>query len=134
MIEQKAWGTTELLYADRGVQLARICVVKGGFSSIHRHRNKHNLFWIVRGRLAVRIFLRGNYNEPAREKILDANENALTFQATFTALNNTWHQFEALEDVVCLEKYVPAAGRGDIDVGDIERLVGELGVGGVRHG
>ena len=52
----KPWGTSERLVDDGSVQLERIQIVSGGYSSIHVHVEKWNQFWVAYGALVVVVF------------------------------------------------------------------------------
>ena len=57
-IVEKPWGTTETILASEKIHVELIRVVAGGYSSKHYHKNKDNLFYVVSGKLFVRIFKR----------------------------------------------------------------------------
>lgn len=115
MIEQKIWGTTEDIYSDDKLLIARIRVVKGGYCSIHYHQYRDNLFVVHAGTLLVHIFdglpktVRVNAGEQIRVPAGIA------------------HQFDAVTAVQCDEIYTPIAGAA-IDKLDIVRY----SEGGVR--
>jgi len=49
----KVWGKTAVLFAQNNVEVHRIEILPGGYSSKHKHEHKHNLFCIESGRLLV---------------------------------------------------------------------------------
>ncbi len=51
----KAWGKSELIYANHLVEIQKISVLPGGYSSLHHHKNKSNIFTIISGSLDVYV-------------------------------------------------------------------------------
>ena len=112
----KVWGTTQCLFRGNNVELHRITVRKGGFSSKHQHAHKFNKFVVESGSLEVVI-----YREDAGRIIEDVT--------TLRAGDSTYvepglfHRFQALEETTALEVYWVQLDQGDIfreDVGGIE--------------
>ncbi len=80
-------------------RLELIRVVAGGYSSKHYHKNKDNLFYVVSGKLFVRIFKRVVGDGSI---ILDERRSCLY---PFLVSWGIIHQFEAVTDVVAYEVY-----------------------------
>ncbi len=120
MIIEKPWGSSERLIHDYTVQLERIQIVKGGYSSKHWHKRKRNLFWVTSGKLAIYTFVfnkDGPHVEPhkvARSWLLTPANAPLCIEPDII------HQFVALERTLCYEMYV--AGGGHVEPEDIVRL------------
>lgn len=55
-MSEKPWGRTERVHVDGRVQLERITIQPGGFSSVHLHEFKTNGFLVIQGELIVRRF------------------------------------------------------------------------------
>jgi len=51
MIEKKLWGTSEEISNN----FYKICIEKNGFSSMHCHEKKYNLFYIESGYLTIKF-------------------------------------------------------------------------------
>lgn len=92
----KPWGKTYRLPMPSGSEVHIAYIKKGGKSSFHLHENMVNVFFIVSGRLLVKL-------EYGDEVILGP-EDVLPIE-TFNK-----HSFEALEDTVLVESY------GQVDI------------------
>ena len=53
---QKTWGWSTRVYSSDELQVERIFIKVGGFSSIHLHERKYNQFVVTLGTLAVNYF------------------------------------------------------------------------------
>lgn len=111
----KPWGMFSRLYQDQFLIVDHIKAKRGGFSSIHYHERKTNLFVVERGMLQVSTYIRS---------ALDSNEVIKQGIATllpgyeFVVMPGMLHQFLALEDSWAYEVYWGAM----IDPDDIVRL------------
>lgn len=117
-MEQKNWGFSCPLYRDPALELVRIVVRLGGYSSRHLHECKHNTFLVSKGRLQIWS------EEEGRPEIRDVGpeDGMLTIPAGVP------HQFLALEDqTVAYEFYTPASGT-HVEPSDIVRFT----IGGIR--
>ena len=93
---EKIWGQSDRLHIDDFIQLERLTIAKGGYSSIHMHRYKWNCFVVQSGTLVIKVF-----------------DHAIRLMRTqeLTAQNHYWvpplrrHQFLAQTDVVAYELY-----------------------------
>lgn len=103
----KVWGQTELLEANGVLEFHRIDIKKGGVCSQHKHQFKWNGFYVITGKMIIRVWK--NDYELTDETILGPGD--------YTKVAPTeYHQFEALEDTVALELYW-----AEFDHNDIER-------------
>jgi mannose-6-phosphate isomerase-like protein (cupin superfamily) len=113
-IEEKAWGTKEILNISDSGQLDFLIIQKGGYCSKHRHFQKYNLFYVITGTLKVTLFLK----DGEREYIIgdDCPKRKLIVRP------GTYHQFKALDEVECIEQSFV-----QYSVEDIQRI-GEGGI------
>jgi len=84
----KVWGTNTEIYQNDLCSINVLRVKRGGTCSLHFHKSKYNIFYVISGKLEVRTEL-GN-------SILSENQN-------FLVNPGTKHCFHALEDVVAVE-------------------------------
>jgi mannose-6-phosphate isomerase-like protein (cupin superfamily) len=114
-MQGKVWGKTECLIARPGFEMHRIEVKANGYCSKHRHRHKHNMFFVERGALDVVVFRESGLTDTTRCRagMKTSIEPGLL------------HLFEAVEPTVAYEIYWPA----EIDANDIMRET----TGGVRQ-
>ncbi len=111
---EKPWGEASPLYDDQYVEISRIVVRRGGYSSRHKHLHKNNAFLVVRGRLSLTCF---NENGSTR-RILSPRDGICTVD------KGVEHRFEALEEnTIAYEFYYGEHGRA-IDLADIVRCDG----------
>ena len=114
MRQGKNWGYTTEVFVSQNVEVHVIEIVKGGYCSIHDHK-KVNIFHVISGKLRVKVWMDERLID---ETIIGKGETTAVY-ALFK------HQFEALEDTVCLEIY-----HIFLEPGDINRKIGS--VGGVK--
>lgn len=110
-VATKPWGQSTRVLLTKRVQVERIDVMEGGFSSIHLHQEKHNLFHVTRGRLAVRWF---------NESLMHYATNMLFPGQSLHVYPGHIHQFQADTDVEAIETYF--TDERQIDPDDIERF------------
>lgn len=103
----KVWGTTRQIFDCNNVEIHDITTHAGGYCSKHRHRHKHNAFYVFSGRLLIRVW-KNNY-DLVDETIVGPGEYTIVPASEY-------HQFEALEDTMALEVYWVS-----LDPDDIER-------------
>ena len=109
----KLWGVTQLAFAFNSVESHGIVVNKGGFCSRHIHTEKWNRFFVLKGKLAVRLYLYDKF---------DAVDETVIGPGQVTDVPpKTWHEFEALEDVFAVEFYWVTLNAQDIDRDDDQR-------------
>ena len=94
----KIWGETEEIYNNGILSVNVLHVKKGGFCSEHQHARKSNLFHIVSGRLQI-VQWQGCTEGEAPDATVAVSGESTAIPA------GVWHQFEALEDTLCLEIY-----------------------------
>jgi mannose-6-phosphate isomerase-like protein (cupin superfamily) len=108
MWDEKQWGRNTWLHYSPDLEICRAEIERGGYSSMHRHKNKHNLFVVLSGKLVIK-------NETLMTDCLivpgDAPVNVHARQ---------WHRFISLDRTVLIEVY-SKAGHAPIDLVDIER-------------
>jgi len=104
MIQGKVWGTTEAIFALNNVEVHRIDIRSGGFSSRHRHAHKWNMFFIENGLLEITTW---KANGVIDSTVLDRNE-------TTAIPPGELHQFKALTNVVAYEIYWVSLNPDDI--------------------
>lgn len=91
-IEEKIWGYKHRLYIDSYAIVDRLFIKKGGYSSLHYHKEKYNRFYVESGSLLIYIQGSGEFLVGREEiyKVFDVDCGKI-------------HQFRALTDVVCFE-------------------------------
>lgn len=87
MKEDKLWGVSEEIASN----FFRISVEKGGFSSMHYHLKKYNLFYVESGHLRI--------------EFKDRVSQILTSKDKLIIPPGVWHRFQALTEVVAYELY-----------------------------
>ena len=102
----KIWGSTCKLFDLNNVEVHRIEVKSGGYCSEHRHKYKHNMFYVESGRLWIRKWLTSS--QPVDIAVEAGNKLSVP--------PGIVHRFEALEATVAYEIYW-----AELDE-DIERL------------
>ena len=111
MRQGKNWGYTTDVFKSQSVEVHIIEVAKGGFCSIHNHR-KVNIFYVISGKLRIKVWM--------DKKLID--ETIIKKGETSAVYAGFEHQFEGLEDTVCLEIY-----HIFLEPGDINRRKGSQG-------
>ena len=109
----KVWGTTQVVFDWNNVEVNRLLPIKSSFCSEHRHHSKHSRFFVLRGKIHVKIF---------RDDLTDVVE--LGPGGSTDIPPNVWHQFDVDEDSDVIEIYWV-----ELDADDIERRT----KGGVRE-
>ncbi|MHA1279801.1 MAG: cupin domain-containing protein [Candidatus Helarchaeota archaeon] len=91
----KIWGETEEIFNNGIVSVNHLKIKKGGFCSEHYHKKKSNMFFIINGNLAIKIW-----------KDDGITDETVIWPGESTTVNpGIYHQFRALTDVECLEIY-----------------------------
>tara|TARA_B100000902_G_scaffold337853_1_gene339026 strand:+ start:1005 stop:1358 length:354 start_codon:yes stop_codon:yes gene_type:complete len=109
MKEEKIWGFTEEIFANRLFEFHRLEYKKGFNCSEHIHKYKWNAFYIESGKMIVRVWNSKSDLEDYEEFILKSGD--------FKKVEpGRYHQFEGLEDGVAFEVYW-----GEFNHDDIER-------------
>ena len=105
----KVWGNTSTIFQKNNVEMARIEINNGGYCSKHKHKYKHNMFFVEEGQLQVTI-----YRSDAGQILEDVT---ILNKGDFTYVEpGLYHSFKSLEDTVAFEIYWV-----ELDVNDIER-------------
>ena len=107
----KAWGKSELIYANHIVEIQRITVLPGGYSSLHYHKNKSNIFSIVQGSLDV-------YQTTPDKKY----ELSLDGLKCCEIVPGTNHRFYSKNGAEAFEIYLIKNGSELLNLNDIIRL------------
>lgn len=108
--EDKPWGRVAHAPVSPCCIISYLETKAGGFSSIHLHRSKSNLFIVITGIIRVRCF--------------GVNESEIILEAGDTAAINAgiYHCFEVIESGLVVEVYCPKVVGTSIDLNDIVRL------------
>lgn len=86
MTKVKAWGLTWPVFIGKGVEVHRLNMCPGGFSSEHRHRVKTNDFYLLSGSVTIRVGLGGGQWQEFK---MPSGRTALMVEA------GDWHQLVA---------------------------------------
>ena len=108
----KVWGETEEIFNNGVVSVNHLKIKKGGFCSEHYHERKANMFFIISGNLAIKLWEPGD-DRPMHRDIPD--ETVLWPGESTTIKPGVIHQFRALTDVECMEIYNVELRGEDID-------------------
>lgn len=112
--KRKIWGHTMTLFVNATSSVHYLWIGAGGYCSEHRHSQKENVFFVVRGELKIHWW--EGEKQTKQSTILSPRDY-------FTVPIGVWHQFEATQDTECIEIY-----NYIYDSIDIERR----SVGGIR--
>jgi len=106
MIAGKVWGQTELIHANGVLEFHRIDFRTGGVCSKHKHQFKWNGFYVISGRMKVKVWQK-DQQDLVDETILGPGD--------FTRVKPGYmHQFEGIEDGVAFELYWAEFNHDDI--------------------
>ena len=101
----KIWGQTELIHANGVLEFHRIDFKAGGVCSKHKHNFKWNGFYVVSGRMKIRVW----------QKDYDLIDETILEPGDFTTVKpGLMHTFEGLEDGVAFELYWAEFNHDDI--------------------
>jgi len=106
----KIWGTNDEIYSNDLCSVNILRVKKGGTCSYHSHKAKHNVFYVISGQLKIKT---------------DKGDSVLSQGHSFTVFAGTKHQFQALEETICIEVMFVKYSHDDIDresVGYLEKM------------
>ena len=104
-IAGKIWGQTELIHANGVLEFHRIDYKAGGVCSKHIHEFKWNGFYVVSGKMIIRVW----------QKDYDLVDETILGPGDFTKVKpGVLHQFEGLEDGVAFELYWAEFNHSDI--------------------
>ena len=101
----KIWGQTELVHANGVLEFHRIDFKAGGVCSKHKHQFKWNGFYVVSGKMKIRVW----------QKDYDLIDETILGPGDFTRVKpGLMHSFEGLEDGVAFELYWAEFNHDDI--------------------
>ncbi len=101
----KIWGQTELVHANGVLEFHRIDFKAGGVCSKHKHQFKWNGFYVISGRMKIRVW----------QKDYDLIDETILGPGDFTRVKpGLMHSFEGLEDGVAFELYWAEFNHDDI--------------------
>jgi mannose-6-phosphate isomerase-like protein (cupin superfamily) len=108
-IQGKVWGTTQCIFKTDATEAWFINAKKGGYCSEHFHKHKWNRFFVIKGKMNIKIFRNDNDEDLIDQTTLGPGQSTDVQPGVF-------HIFEALEDCQALEIYWVS-----LDPDDIER-------------
>ena len=88
----KIWGTNEEIYNNDLCSVNLLKINKGGTCSYHVHKAKHNVFYVISGKLAIET-----------DFSLGRTRTILLPGQSFTVFAGTKHQFQAIEETIAIE-------------------------------
>jgi len=101
----KIWGQTELIHANGVLEFHRIDFKAGGVCSKHKHQFKWNGFYVVSGKMKIRVW----------QKDYDLIDETILGPGDFTRVKpGLMHSFEGMEDGVAFELYWAEFNHDDI--------------------
>ena len=112
MIQGKCWGSTKSLLSNKALEFHEIQFKNGHRCSKHKHNTKFNLFYVISGKLLIRVW-KNAYDLVDETKLLPGQLTVVQ--------PGEYHQFEALSDGVALELYWSEFDPNDI----VRETVGE---------
>jgi quercetin dioxygenase-like cupin family protein len=101
----KIWGKTQEIFKNFNFEVHNISIRKGGYCSKHKHVFKYNMFFVISGRLKIKVWK--NDYKVCDETILEKGEKTVVGPGEY-------HQFEALDRTKALEIYYPESIQKDI--------------------
>ena len=101
----KIWGQTELIHANGVLEFHRIDYKAGGVCSKHKHEFKWNGFYVVSGKMKIRVW----------QKDYDLIDETILGPGDFTHVKpGLYHSFEGIEDGIAFELYWAEFNHNDI--------------------
>jgi mannose-6-phosphate isomerase-like protein (cupin superfamily) len=101
----KIWGQTELIHANGVLEFHKIDYKAGGVCSKHKHQFKWNGFYVVSGKMKIRVW----------QKDYDLIDETVLGPGDFTRVKpGLMHSFEGMEDGVAFELYWAEFNHDDI--------------------
>ena len=101
----KIWGQTELIHANGVLEFHKIDYKAGGVCSKHKHQFKWNGFYVVSGKMKIRVWQRD----------YDLVDETVLGPGDFTRVKpGLMHSFEGIEDGVAFELYWAEFNHDDI--------------------
>lgn len=111
----KIWGVNNEIYSNDICSVNILSLKKGGTCSLHVHQFKHNLFYVISGKLKIHTEL---------------GDSILSSGQSFVILPNTKHLFAALEETIAVEVMFVKYDHADIKrekVGFVDPGIAEEG-------
>ena len=106
VVSGKVWGETRLLFKNDNFEVHRIMIFKNAECSKHKHRFKHNIFFVEKGYLKVKVWK--NDYELVDDTILGPGD-------IMDVPPGEFHKFiTETDDVVAFEIYYSEPISGDI--------------------
>jgi len=100
-VQAKIWGTNTEIYHTEVVSVNVLHIVKGGTCSLHTHKSKHNLFYVISGELKLQVKYLGELIfPPGGEWLVQAGQE---------------HRFQAMVPTVVVETVFVKLDANDID-------------------
>ena len=96
MISGKVWGSTQEIFKNANFEINRIFAKKDHYCSKHRHKHKHNLFYVESGQLEIYVE-KNDYNLVDKTTLTDGQRMNVAPEEN--------HYFKAVVDTVAYEVY-----------------------------
>lgn len=113
LTQGKLWGETTDIFKNMNTEVHYLEINKNGFCSEHKHGYKYNIFFVIEGKLRIKIW---------RRKGEQPDITVLNRYDMSAVPPGVYHQFEAIENTKCLEIYQAFLEGPDI----IRRRVGGI--------
>lgn len=104
MKQGKIWGDTEDVFSNGIISVHFLNVKKGGYCSIHLHKQKTNKFYVIKGELELSVWQ--DKNTCDKTILRDGQSTTIPF--------GVWHQFKGLTSTQCIEIYEVKFSEADI--------------------
>ena len=121
MWEIKCWGRVEHLFHSEHAAVSLLEIKKGGYTSIHYHRQRVNQFTVISGRVIIEHWTLGK---------MDLGKRELGPGESMEVDAGIEHRFCVVESGEMVEVYWPAYVGAKVSIDDIERI----DVGGMFNG
>jgi len=110
-MEYKAWGFKYSVYNTSSYQVDLCCIKKGGYSSIHHHEYRTNIFLVLKGILNINLYprIKADLQDCMTYTIGDGQKTR-----KFKIKPKIIHQFNAVTEVQLLEIYYTVCSDKDI--------------------
>lgn len=115
-IHVKPWGLSQTNLCDGTLQVARCDVLKGGYSSVHKHNHKANVFVVHAGSVII-----DSYGGEPSEPYVPITRKQLGPGQSLVVLPGEFHRFYALDNSILSEVYF-CNDSTPVSWNDIERL------------
>lgn len=111
--EKKVWGRVAHAFSDDEAAVSVLFLDAGFRCSRHRHRERHNHFFVVSGEITIEEWSSPEYPS--------SRATQLQKGMSYTVPTGVWHRFTVEQSGVVVEVYYPDCG-GTVRLDDIERL------------